>query len=48
MIMKNTEKMNQEILDELNRKQRWIEEEKDGNRIMSFLGSPIFTIVCCN
>ena len=32
--MKNTEKMNQEILDEY--------------RIMSFLGSPIFTIVCCN
>ena len=47
MIMKNTEKMNQEILDELKEAQR-IEEEKDGNRIMSFLGSPIFTIVCCN
>lgn len=33
--MKNTEKMNQEILDELKEAKR-IEEEKDGNRIMSF------------
>ena len=35
------------ILDELKEAKR-IEEEKDGHRSMSFLGSPIFTIVCCN